>query len=57
MENHSTIPPCGNLADGLPHACRTETIAKLARLGAVKNGELVTKISRVDKVLLDEVHD
>ena len=35
---HSTSPPCGNLVDGLPHDCHTETIAKLARLGPAKNG-------------------
>ena len=33
MERHSTSPPCGNLVDGLPHDCHTETIANLARLG------------------------
>ena len=33
MKRHSTSPPCGNLVDGLPHDCHTETIAKLARLG------------------------
>ena len=38
MEGHSTSPPCGNLVDGLPHDCNTETIAKLARLGPAKNG-------------------
>ena len=38
MKRHSTSPPCGNLVDGLPHACHTETIAKLARLGPAKNG-------------------
>ena len=38
MERHSTSPPCGNLVDGLPHDCHTETIAKLARLGPAKNG-------------------
>ena len=35
---HSTSPPCGNLVDGLPHDCHTETIAKLARLWTAKNG-------------------
>ena len=29
---HSTSPPCGNLVDGLPHACHTKTIAKRARV-------------------------
>ena len=33
----------------------TETIAKLARLGPAKNGELVTEFGRIDKVLVDEV--
>ena len=37
MSGHSTSPPCGNLVDGLPHDCHTETIAKLARLGPAKN--------------------
>ena len=37
MKRHSTSPPCGNLVDGLPHACHTETIAKPARLGSAKN--------------------
>ena len=37
MTRHSTSPPCGNLVDGLPHDCHTETIAKLARLGPAKN--------------------
>ena len=57
MKRHSTSPPCGNLVDGLPHDCHTETIAKLARLGPAKNGELVTKFGRVDKVLLDEAYE
>ena len=35
----------------------TKTIAKLARLGPAKNGELVTKFGRVDKVLLDEAYE
>ena len=57
MKRHSTSPSCGNLVDGLPHDCHTETIAKLARLGPAKNGELVTKFGRVSKVLLDEVNE
>ena len=57
MMGHSASPPCGNLVDGLPHDCHTETIAKLARLGPAKNGKLVTKYGRVDKILLDEVHE
>ena len=57
MKRHSTSPPCGNLVDGLPHDCHTETIAKLARLGPAKNDELVTKFGRVDKVLLDEAYE
>ena len=57
MKRHSTSPPCGNLVDGLPHDCHTETIAKLARLAPAKNDELVTKIGRVDKFLIDEVHE
>ena len=58
MERHSTSPPCGNLGDGLPHDCHnTETIAKLARLGPAKNGELVTKFGRVSNVLLDEAYE
>ena len=57
IERHSTSPPCGNLVDGLPHDCHTETIAKLARLGPAKNDELVTEFGRVNNVLLDEVHE
>ena len=35
---HITSPLCGNLVDGLPHACHnTETIAKLARMAPAKN--------------------
>ena len=41
MTRHSTSPPCGNLVDGLPHDCHTETIAKLARLGPAQNGKLI----------------
>ena len=37
VKKHSTSPPCGNLVDGLPHDCHTETIAKPARLGPAKN--------------------
>ena len=54
---HSTSPPCGNFVDGLPHDCHTETIAKLARLGPAKNGDLMTNFGRVSEVLLDEVHE
>ena len=57
MKRHSTSPPCGKLVDGLPHDCYTESIAKLARLGPAKNGELVTKFGRVNKVLIDEVYE
>ena len=45
MERHSTSPPCGNLVDGLPHDCHTETIAKLARLGPAKNDTTLEKSS------------
>ena len=37
MERHSTSPPCGNLVDGLPHACHAETVAKPGRLGPAQN--------------------
>ena len=57
MKEHSTSSPCGTLVDGLPHGCHTETIAKPARLGPAKSGELVTKIGRVDKVLLDDLQE
>ena len=43
MKRHSTSPPCGNLVDGLPHDCHTETIAKLARLGPAKNDTTLEK--------------
>ena len=39
MKRHSTSPPCGNLVDGLPHDCHTETVAKPARLGPAQNDE------------------
>ena len=57
MERHSTSPQCGNLVDGLPHDCHTETIGKLARLGPAKNDELVTEFGGVDKILLDELYE
>ena len=41
MRRHSTSPPCGNLVDGLPHDCHTETMAKPGRLGPAQNGELM----------------
>ena len=40
MAKHSTSPSCGNLVDGLPHDCHTETVAKPGRLGPAQNGEL-----------------
>ena len=39
MERHFTSAPCGNLVDGLPHACHTETMAKPGRLGPAQNDE------------------
>ena len=39
MERHSTSPSCGNLVDGLPHDCHTETVAKPGRLGPAQNDE------------------
>ena len=48
-------PPCGNLVDGLPHACHTETIAKLARLGPAKNDTKLSENGRVNNVLLDHL--
>ena len=54
---HSTSPPSGNQVDGSPLDCHTKTIAKLARLGPAKNGELVTEFGRVDKVLIEEVYE
>ena len=41
MKRHSTSPPCGNLVDGLPHDCHTETVAKPGRLGPAQNGKLM----------------
>ena len=55
MKEHSTSPPCGNLVDGLPHDCYTETVAKPARLGSAQNDELPPQNDRVDKVLLDDM--
>ena len=39
MTRHSTSPPCGNLVDGLPHACHGETMAKPGRLRPAQNDE------------------
>ena len=41
MKRHSTSPPCGNLVDGLPHDCHTETVAKPGRLGPAQKGKLM----------------
>ena len=41
MKRHSTSPPCGNLVDGLPHDCYTETMAKPSRLALAQNGKLM----------------
>ena len=57
IKRHSTSPPCGNLVDGLPHDCHTETIAKLARLGPAKNDATPPDFVRVDKVLLDDLQE
>ena len=55
VRRHSTSPPCGNLVDGLPHDCHTETIAKPARPGPARNDKLSPQNDRVDKVLLDHL--
>ena len=39
MSGHSTSPSCGNLVDGLPHDCHTETMTKPGSLGPAQNGE------------------
>ena len=57
MEGHSTSPPCGNLVDGLPHDCHTETVAKPGRLGPAQNGKLPPQNDRVDQVLLDDLQE
>ena len=57
MTRHSTSPPCGNLVDGLPHDCHTETIAKLASLGPAKNGTTPPEFGRVDNILEDEFQE
>ena len=44
MKGHSTSPPCGNLVDGLPHDCHTETVAKPDRLGPAQNGKPMQNI-------------
>ena len=49
MKKHSTSPPCGNLVDGLPHDCHTETIAKLARLAPAENGKLMENFLELTK--------
>ena len=57
MTGHSTGPPCGNLVDGLPHDCHTETIAKLVRLGPAENDTTPPEFRRVDKVLIDQLQE
>ena len=57
MKRHSTSPLCGNLVDGLPHDCYTETIAKPARLGPTLNGDTPPENGRVGKVLLDDLEE
>ena len=44
MKRHSTSSPCGNLVDGLPHDCHTETIAKLAKLGPAENDKIMENL-------------
>ena len=57
MKRHSTSPPCGNLVDGLPHDCHTETVAKPGRLGPAKNDATPPKNDRVIDVLQYEVYE
>ena len=59
MKSHSTSPPCGNLVDGLPHDCHTETVAKPARLGPAKNDttlENFIELSRFCIVFEEKMH-
>ena len=51
MKEHSTSLPCGNLVDGLPHACHTETVAKPGRLWPAHKGKLMDFLCRVNDVL------
>ena len=44
MMGHSTSPPCGNLVDGLPHDCHTETVAKPGRLRPTQNDKPLQKL-------------
>ena len=55
LKKHSTSPPCGNLVDGLPHDCHTETVATPARLAPAQNGGRPLKFGRGNKVLVDEM--
>ena len=55
MTRHSTSPLCGNLVDGLPHDCHTETVAKPGRLGPAQNDKLPPKNDRVIDVLMDDL--
>ena len=60
MERHSTSPPCGNLVNGLPHDCHTETVAKPGRLGAAQNGKLMqnfVELSRFRSMTLKKTQE
>ena len=65
-KGHSTSLPCGNLVDGLPHACHTKTIAKRARVRprtqivfSMKKLFLIRMSStsgrRIDMIILDYI--
>ena len=59
MKGHSTSLPCGNLVDGSPHDCHTETTAKPARLGSAENGKLMenfVELSRFCSIKYWKVH-
>ena len=57
MKGRSTRPPCGNLVDGLPHVCHTETMTKLARLEPAENDTTPPEVGRVDNILLGDLQE
>ena len=57
ISSFRTSSSSGNLVDGLPLVCSTETAAKPGRLGPAKNGTTPPQNDRVSKVLIDEAYE
>ena len=55
VKRHSTSPPCGNLVDGSPYDCHTETVGYENKKEPTMNGTTTPQIRRVSNVLLDEL--